>query len=62
MSPAEKAKAEAIAAVQDVKTALEGPELIEGMRRFQLRATLEYALDQIQQIQAVKKARKEKGP
>ena len=52
------AKAEALAALQHVLAALSGAEPIEGLRRHQLRATLEFAQEQIERVQEVKRRRK----
>jgi hypothetical protein len=54
-------KAEAEKAVRTVAEALAGPEPIEGLRRFQLRATLEYALEQLAAVQELKRPRKTLG-
>lgn len=51
-------KAEAEKALHTVVEALAGPEPIEGLRRYQLKATVEYALEQVGQIQELKRARK----
>ena len=58
MSLSEKAQAEALTAIEEVRAALASTAPLDGVRRFQLRATLEYALAQVETIQPVKKARK----
>ena len=40
------------------RAALASTAPLDGVRRFQLRATLEYALAQVETIQSVKRARK----
>ena len=54
----DSSKAEALKAIQHVVEALQGPEPIEGLRRHQLRATLEFAQEQIGKIQELKRARR----
>ena len=54
-------KTEALKAIQPVVEALAGPEPIEGLRRHQLRAALEFAQEQIGKIQELKRARKAKA-
>ena len=51
-------KTEALHAIAHAIEALGGPEPIEGLRRYQLRASLEYAHGQVTLIQAVKRARR----
>ena len=51
-------KDEALRAIGHVVEALAGPEPIEGLRRHQLRAALEFAQEQISRIQALKRARR----
>ena len=58
MSPSEQSKADALTAIEEVRAALASTEPLDGVRRFQLRATLEYALAEIATIQPVKRARK----
>ena len=53
-----ESKTEALKAIAHVVEALAGPEPIEGLRRHQLRATLEFAQEQIGRIQALKRARR----
>lgn len=60
MSPSEKARQEAMGAIQEVRDALGGD--LDPRRRFQLRATLDYALECVSTIEAVKKARKAAAP
>ena len=48
------AKTEALAALRHVVAALGGAEPIEGLRRHQLRATLEFAQEQISRSRSVK--------
>lgn len=55
-------KVEAIKALMTVIEALAGPEPIEGLRRHQLRATAEYASEELAQVQEVKRVRKAKAP
>jgi hypothetical protein len=62
MSPSEKAKAEVEGAILDVRDSLKDPVEITGLRRVQLAATLDYALTQLAEVQAVKKARKAAAP
>ena len=57
----DSSKAEALKAIQHVVEALAGPEPIEGLRRHQLRATLEFAQEQISKIQELKRARRATG-
>ena len=54
----ESGKTEALKAIAHVVEALAGPEPIEGLRRHQLRATLEFAQEQIGKIQELKRARR----
>ena len=54
----ESSKTEALKAIQHVVEALAGPEPIEGLRRHQLRATLEFAQEQMERVQEVKRKRK----
>ena len=54
----ESGKDEALKAIAHVVEALVGPEPIEGLRRYQLRATLEFAQEQISKIQELKRARR----
>ena len=53
-----ESKSEAVKAIQHVVEALAGPEPIEGLRRHQLRATLEFAQEQVNSIQELKRARR----
>ena len=55
-------KEEAVKAIRQVIEALAGPEDIAGLRRFQLRAALEYAAEQVDAIQELRRARKVKEP
>ena len=57
----DSSKAESLKAIQHVVEALAGPEPIEGLRRHQLRATLEFALEQTGRIQELKRARRATG-
>lgn len=51
-------KTEAEKALKTVFDALAGPEPIDGLRRHQLRATVEYAMEQVALTQELKRARK----
>ncbi len=51
-------KAEAQKALLTVIEALAGPEPIVGIRRFQLKGSAEYALEQVGAIQELKRSRK----
>lgn len=51
-------RAEALKAIGHVIEALAGPEPIEGLRRHQLRASLEYAHEQVTLIQELKRTRR----
>lgn len=51
-------KVEAYKALKTVLDTLAGPEPIDGLRRHQLRANVEYAMEQVALIQEVKRARK----
>lgn len=51
-------RAEALKAIQHVVEALAGPEPIEGLRRHQLRASLEFAQEQVNLIQETKRPRR----
>ena len=53
-------KVEAIKALMTVIEALAGPEPIEGLHRHQLRATVEYAAEELAQIQETKRPRRKK--
>ena len=51
-------KSEAELALKSVIAALADGQPLEGLRRFQVRAAADYALEQIGLIQAVKRARR----
>ena len=55
-------KGEALKALRTVIEALAGPEPIDGLRRHQLRATVEYAQEQVEAIAELKRARRAKEP
>ena len=58
MSPSERARDEALAAIAEVVAVFVQPGELPPLLRAKLRATLEYALECVVAIQAVKKARK----
>ena len=50
-------KAEARRALEQVRDRLRGAEPVEGLARFQLAASVEFALEQLEQIEELKRAR-----
>ena len=52
---------EALRALAHVQKALEGPDPIEGLPRRQLAATVQYAIEEIEKTQELKRARKPKA-
>ena len=57
----ENHRAEAEKTLQGVIEALASPEPVSGLRRYQLRGALEYALEQVRAIQELKRQRSTKG-
>ena len=55
-------KAEAQKALQTVIEALAGPEPIEGLKRFQVKAAAEYAASELAAVVETKRQRKEVAP
>ena len=50
-------KAEVRRALEQVRDRLRGTEPVEGLARFQLAASVEFALEQLEQIEELKRAR-----
>lgn len=55
-----QAKAEALRALASVKTMLEDDEPIDGLRRRQVAATIDYAVEQVDAIAELQRARRKK--
>lgn len=53
-----KHREEALRAIAEVTAMLDSPEPIEGLRKHMMRATLQYAVDEVQAIQETKRLRK----
>lgn len=62
MSGSNGHKAEAEKALKQVIAALTSPETIDGLRRHTIKATAEFALEEVGLIQEVKRARKAAAP
>lgn len=54
-------KEEALKALAHIRKALESPDPIEGLARHQLKATADFAVEEVEAIQELKRARRTTG-